>query len=125
MKKVVIAIVILALIITAGILETVYVDRVFGDLDSRLSALEAQIKEESEEAKESVKALSHWWEGKRKYMELFVYSPDVRSFSVALGETDGSLQCDDYQNALSKVRSLEIMSSNIHAILDFNLTDII
>ena len=36
-----------------------------------------------------------------------------------------SLECDDYQNALSKVQSLIVMSSNIHRILDFNIEDIV
>ena len=54
-----------------------------------------------------------------------MYSPDIRGFSVAVGETVGSLECGDYDNALSKIRSLQIMSQNIHNILDFNLADII
>ncbi|MDE7373337.1 MAG: DUF4363 family protein [Clostridia bacterium] len=125
MKKVIVAIVILAVIITAGILENVYIDRLFDGLDSRLGELEELIVAQDESAVENIESLQSWWEGHRKYAELFVYSPDIRAFSVALGETQGSLECGDFDNALSKVRSLQIMSRNIHNILDFNASDII
>jgi len=125
MKRVVTAIIILVVIVTAGILENVYIDKLFDNLDGKLAEIEKSIVAESDEAAAQVDGLIEWWEGQRKYAELFVYSPDIRAFSVALGETQGSLECGDYDNALSKIRSLQIMSKNIHDILDFNLADII
>lgn len=125
MKKVVLAIVILAVILTAGILENVYVDKVFHNLDSRLGELEKLIVAKDEGALDETDELITWWEERRKYAELFVYSPDIRALSVALGETQGSLECGDFDNALSKIRSLQVMSHNIHDILDFNIADII
>ena len=53
------------------------------------------------------------------------YSPDMRAFSVALAETEGSLECGDDKNALSKCQSLLTMAGNIHDMLDFNLQDIV
>lgn len=125
MKKVVLAIVILAVIITSGILEDRYIHKTFGELNSSLNELEGLIKAEDDMALNSIRELSSWWENKRMYMELFAYSPDVRAFSVALAEAEGSLICDDYQNALSKCRSLIVMASNIERLLDFNAEDII
>ena len=58
-------------------------------------------------------------------MEMFTYSPDMRAFSVALAETEGSLECGDDMNALSKCQSLITMANNIHCVLDFNVADII
>ena len=125
MKKVIVAIVVLAIILTAGILENVYIDKLFNGLDDRLGKLEELIISQDDGTLEYVEDLQSWWENHRKYAELFVYSPDIRALSVALGETQGSLECDDFDNALSKVRSLQIMSKNIHNILDFNASDII
>ncbi len=125
MKKVVVAGVILLVILTAGILESVFVDKLFDALDDRLYALEDAIHKEDDGANEQIKQLTSWWEKRRNVLELFTYSPDVRAFSVALAEAEGSLECDDYQNALSKVQSLIVMSSNIHRILDFNIEDIV
>ena len=58
-------------------------------------------------------------------LELFSYSPDMRAFSVALAETEGSLECGDDKNALSKCQSLLTTAENIHSMLDFNFADII
>ena len=87
MKKVILAVVILAIIITAGILENVYVDKIFGELDSRLADLNERIISRDETALEKMEDMQEWWEKHRRYAELFVYSPDIRAFSVALGET--------------------------------------
>ncbi len=125
MKKVVIALVVLAVILTAGILESFYIDDVFDELDSRLNALEQAIHDENDISLDLTRDLETWWESKRKYMELFTFSPDMRAFSVAVAEIEGSLEADDYQNAMSKCQSLITMSRNMHLILDFNVEDII
>ena len=125
MKKVIIAIIILSLILVAGILEAVYIDDVFDDVAARLDSLETLIQAQDEDALGSIKDLSCWWEKKREHIELFAYSPDLRSFSIALAETEGSIECGDFDNALSKCESLKVMASNIHKVLDFNGLDII
>lgn len=125
MKKVVLAIVILIIIVTGGILEDFYIHKTFSALDGKLTSLENSIINQSEDCLDKTNEIFEWWEKKRMYMELFAYSPDVRSFSVALAETQGSLECEDYQNALSKCRSLIVMADNIKRLLDFNAEDII
>ena len=125
MKKVVLAIVILIIIVTGGILEDFYIHKTFSALDEKLTSLENSIINQSEDCLDKTNEIFEWWEKKRMYMELFAYSPDVRSFSVALAETQGSLECEDYQNALSKCRSLIVMADNIKRLLDFNEEDII
>lgn len=125
MKRFVIALVILAATITAGVLETVYIERTFDELDARINALEAAIKSPSDDALDEVKTLTDWWEKKRAAMELFTWSPDIRAFSVALAETEGSLECGDDKNALSKCQSLLTMSHNLRELLDFSPSDII
>lgn len=125
MKKIVLAIVILIIIVTGGILEDFYIHKTFSALDEKLTSLENSIINQSDDCLDKTNEIFEWWEKKRMYMELFAYSPDVRSFSVALAETQGSLECEDYQNALSKCRSLIVMADNIKRLLDFNAEDII
>jgi len=125
MKRVVFAVIVLVLIITGGVLENYYINRTFDKLDEDLKDLEQSITMQSDDALIKLQDLSQWWEKRRMYIELFAYSPDVRAFSVALGETEGSLECGDYQNALSKCHSLIVMGKNIRQLLDFNAEDII
>ena len=125
MKRLAIAIAVLAVILAAGIAEAIYVDHVFADLEEQINALEAAIKSPEDDALDEVRALTDWWEHKRRTLELFSYSPDIRAFSVALAETEGSLECGDDKNALSKCQSLLTTAENIHSMLDFNFADII
>ena len=69
MKKVILAVVILAIIITAGILENVYVDKIFGELDSRLADLEERIISRDETALEKMEDMQEWWENHRSDAE--------------------------------------------------------
>lgn len=125
MKKVMLALIILAIIITGGSLEDRYIHTTFETLNESLCKIENLIEAEDDESLIKVQELSTWWEEKRMYMELFAFSPDVRAFSVALAETKGSLMSGDYQNALSKCLSLIVMADNIEKLLDFNAEDII
>ncbi len=125
MKKLVIAIVILSAILAAGIWETIYVHKVFTELDERLAYVETYTSSGSPDALHEIRELTAWWEEKRSKLEMFTFSPDIRAFSVALAETEGSLEIGDYENAQSKLQSLFTMSSNIHKVIDFNVEDII
>ena len=125
MKKVIVAILMLALIVTAGLLEHNYIEKTFEELDEKLNQIEDAIHSESDTALSLTNDLTEWWESKRKVMELFTFSPDLRAFSVALAEQKGSLECGDFNNALSKCVSLKSMSKNLHNVLDFNIEDII
>ena len=108
-----------------GITLKKYIEKTFSALDEKLAEIEEAIHLESEDALTLTNQLTMWWENKRKVMELFTFSPDLRAFSVALGEQKGSLECGDYNNALSKCVSLFEMSKNLHNVLDFNIEDII
>ena len=125
MKRVVVAVIVLALIVTGGILENIYVTKTFRELETKLKSLEQAVLAEDETALNQLRDISEWWEKRRTYIELFAYSPDVRAFSVAMGEAEGSLECGDYQNAASKCHSLIVMADNIKCLLDFNAEDII
>ncbi|MEG1663145.1 MAG: DUF4363 family protein [Clostridia bacterium] len=125
MKKVVVAISVLLIILVAGILESVYIHKTFTALDGMLKDAEASVSVSADDSLQKIEDITVWWNGKKKYMELFTYSPDLRAFSAALGEAEGSLKCGDFKNAMSKCASLIVMADNIHQLLDFNIEDII
>ena len=125
MKKVVAAVIILSIILAAGILEAVYIDKVFEDLNCDLIALSDMLKSENPASLVTLDDITTRWEKKRKFIELFAYSQDLRSFSIALGEARGSIEKGDFDNALSKCESLIVMAKNIHNVLDFNVSDVI
>ncbi len=125
MKKVIAAILILSIILAAGILEAVYIDKVFGDLNDDLQSLSAMLKKEDPASLIALDDITARWEKKHKFIELFAYSQDLRAFSIAIGETRGSIEKGDFDNAVSKCESLIVMADNIHNVLDFNVSDVI
>ena len=70
MSKTIIAIVILALLITGGILDNMNVDKVFDQFDEKLNSLKTLVEAENKE--ESIKQLKEttaWWDDKKTKME--------------------------------------------------------
>ena len=125
MKKVVIALLILGIIVSAGVVEHFYIEKTFDTLDQKLYEIEDALHRGDDGALPLTQDLTKWWNEKRKHIELFTFSPDIRAFSVALAEQEGSLECGDFKNAMSKCQSLIAMSKNLHQILDFNFEDVI
>ena len=126
MSKTIIAIVILALLITGGILDNMNVDKVFDQFDEKLNSLKTLVEAENKE--ESIKQLKEttaWWDDKKTKMEFYSYSQDLRLISSCLGETLGSLECEDFQNALSTVEALSTISANTRDILGVRIENIV
>ncbi len=124
MNRVIIAIIIFVIILATGIVETIYVDKVFNEFDQQLLATENMIINENPASINKVRDVIAWWEKKRRIVEFFCYCTDIRALSVALAEVEGSLIQDDFMNAMSKWQSIETLSTNIHDLIDFNFEDI-
>lgn len=126
MKKAIILGVLLVLLIAAGVSEHYFVHKTFDEFNGRLKELETAIDTENlEAALEQTKNLDSWWEKKRSILEVISYCPDMRQINVIIGEMQGSLEYEDFQNASSKVISLLKLIDNIEDILDFNAKDVI
>ncbi len=126
MYKTIIAVIVLALIITGGILDNANVNKVFDKFDERLNDLRTLVEEENKQ--ESIKLLKEtdeWWSVQKSKMEFYSYSQDLRLISSCLGETLGSLECDDFENALSKVESLLSISANTRNLLGVRIENIV
>lgn len=126
MYKTIIAVIVLALIITGGILDNANVNKVFDEFDERLNDLRSLVEEENKQ--ESIKLLKEtdeWWSVQKSKMEFYSYSQDLRLISSCLGETLGSLECDDFENALSKVESLLSISANTRNLLGVRIENIV
>ncbi len=73
MKKVVLAIVILVIIVTGGVLEDFYIHKTFSSLNEKLVSLENSIKTQNDDCIDKANEIFDWWEKKRMYMELFAF----------------------------------------------------
>jgi hypothetical protein len=126
MKRVVIAVIVLAAILAAGIVESHYVNKTFDSLNVRLHEIDGALSDgDTARALTLSERTFDWWEEQRTWIEIIAFSSDIRAFSVGLGEQIGSLKADDLKNARSKCQSLLSMSDNMRQVLDFNLQDVL
>ncbi|MGN1096283.1 MAG: hypothetical protein ACI4QU_00365 [Christensenellales bacterium] len=126
MYKTIIAVIVLALIITGGILDNANVNKVFDEFDARLNDLRTLVEEENKpDSIKLLKETDEWWSVQKSKMEFYSYSQDLRLISSCLGETLGSLECDDFENALSKVESLLSISANTRNLLGVRIENIV
>ena len=65
MKKVVLAIVILVIIVTGGVLEDFYIHKTFSSLNEKLVSLKNSIKSQSDDCIDKANEIFDWWEKKR------------------------------------------------------------
>ncbi len=121
MKKLIIALCILALVLSFGIYDYFRVKRVFSEFGERMETLDELVdRQKTEEALTCCIELIEWWEKERIYIEMFNYSSEMRAIPVTLGEIQGSLEVDDLTNASSKTASTKILIENVRKTVTFD-----
>lgn len=126
MKKAIVLLIIFLIILGAGIAEHFFVHKTFDEFCARMDKIESALEnEDTETALKESEDLLAYWNKKRKLVEAISYCQDARQVNVILGELNGSLKCDDTDNAFSKIDSLYQLVANVRDMLDFNALDII
>lgn len=75
MKKVVLAIVILVIIVTGGVLEDFYIHKTFSSLNEKLVSLENSIKSQSDDCIDKANEIFDWWEKSACIWSYLHFSP--------------------------------------------------
>lgn len=126
MKKVTVIIVVAVLLIAAEITQNYYMDKLYNNITSQISAVETPVAaEEKADALQQLDNLSKHWEEKRFTVEIFTTSVDTRAISVTIAEIRGSLEADDFKNARSRLAALQTQFDNLHQSLDFSFSDVL
>ena len=120
MKRAIIAIIFLAIIVTVGIVEQVYVRKTFDGLIEELTLLQDNL-DDREKAEENVESIISWWEEQRKLMELFVMHDDIREIMVMLGEIEGYVKSDMLDDARATNIKLLEASRHISHLLQYRI----
>ncbi len=125
MSKTIFSVVMLALILTSGILANVYINKTFDSLDVKLCEIKECLENDDIDGAEQKTAnLNGWWDSKKHGLEFITYSQDLRLISSSIGETLGSLNNADKNNAMSKVVSLLVISKTTRDMLSITIENI-
>lgn len=105
------ALVFLILLLTFGILQEVYLDKVFEDFESRLSDISNVTTGYYDVDK--IEATQQWWQKKHSKMEMFLPHIPLNDIAAALGELKGAAMAEDYEAATAMVNKLEALVDSI------------
>ena len=107
--RMVIAIVLFILLITGGILEEVYVSKLFTDFGDKLD--EVSNAQGGKYDLDKMQEVYDWWVKKTNTMHMFLPHNPLNDITLALGEMKGAVQSGDVESATAQ-------HNRIHAIID-------
>ena len=94
-----IALILTVILITGGILQEIYISRVFTDFSEKLEEYRTVNTDDFDEGR--LQEIYDWWEGKHKYLEAFVPHTQLNEVEMIYGELIGSVKIGDHDNAAS------------------------
>jgi len=99
--RMVLAIVLFVLLVTGGILEEYYVDRVLGEFEEKLEDI-ADTPDGHYDMDE-LQEIYDWWIKKHTAMDMFLPHTPLNEVTLTLGEMMGAVQAGDYDNATAQL----------------------
>ncbi|MDD3831377.1 MAG: DUF4363 family protein [Clostridia bacterium] len=111
-KSIIIAIVILALVLGAGIVEVVYISRMFDDLTETVVALKESALAETLVRQDGT-ALIMQWKQVRERAELFLPHTDVYELNLRMAECHAYIEQSDYKMAYAQLCIIEELTQYI------------
>ena len=108
MNRIIIAIVVVVLILTFGILNEVYIHHSFNELSVRCVEIRKHIEvHDYETAKALAKDSVEWWNKRRNVLEFTCPHNEIKDFMTNLASLHGAIYAENYQDALAISLSLE------------------
>lgn len=108
MNRIVIAVVVIILILTFGILNEIYINNSFKEISVRCEDIRNSIENKDyEKAKEMAKDSIAWWDKRRNILELTCPHNEIKDFMANLAALHGAIYAENYQDALSLSLTLQ------------------
>jgi hypothetical protein len=116
MKKYIILTVVLALIISASILEKNYIKTTFKEFDGHLTALAGKAYEKSIDDAD-VNAVKKWWNQKKPKLDLMVPHINITETDLHIAEMSGNVTTKKYEEAYAQISILRELCARITEML--------
>lgn len=108
MNRIIIAIVVIVLILTFGVLNEVYINNSFIGIGERCEEVQSLLENKDyEKAKQLSKESIEWWHKRREVLELTCPHNEIKDFMTNLSTLYGAIYAENYQDALSISISLQ------------------
>lgn len=124
--KVWLAVGLLILVIGLGIGEQAYISSTFDKAVQKSEEITALIRAENYEgAQAATNALSDWWKKERDVLEFLCPNNDVKGIMTAIGDLQGALSAQMYDDSLQRSISLTCSVENSKNLLSFKWKNVL
>lgn len=124
--KVWLAVGLLILIIGLGIGEQAYISSTFDKAVQKSEEITALIRAENYEgAQAATNALSDWWKKERDVLEFLCPNNDIKGIMTAIGDLQGALSAQMYDDSLQRSISLTCSVANSKNLLSFKWKNVL
>jgi len=120
MKRLIFAVTIVLAIIAVGIVEQIYVSKLYRDTESQAKEIKSKIKEAPELALPSAEKLKESWLKKRSFLEAVTPHNETKEMVLRIAELIGYIEAKDDKSATATVEIIIEMCSNTPHILGFH-----
>lgn len=120
MKKLIFAIAGLMLIITAGVLEQIYIQKSYATMRDEAMELREKIVKKDDSALEAARELKNNWLKNRELMEAFTPHNETKEIVLRLAELEGYILTEDDKSATATIEIIIEIFENIPHLLGFH-----
>ncbi len=120
MKRTIFALIVIACIITIGILEQLYLNKTFDEIKGQALEIQQLINSDPEEAHEKALLLKDDWNRRKHLTEAIVSHNETREMTLRVAELEGYTKALDNKSSEATVNMLIEMCDNYMHILGFS-----
>lgn len=121
--KMTIAIIVVAILLTGGILEQIYISNVFAEFSEKLEDIIAT-PGEGYDYDEVIKT-HEWWSKKHRLLESVLPHTQLNEIEITYGELIGAVQTEDYDSASALLNRINATSKAFAEMFEFKLGNVL
>lgn len=126
MPKIIAAILIIALIITLGVLEQVFIYNSFNELTDKAETIRVELENEDYDSAEiHVNELMEWWRKKRDIIELTSPHNEVKDHIAYIAQMQGYISTGSYDDAIATAHIIKEDAQNKLNILGYKVKNVL
>ena len=120
MKKIIIAIIIFVVFITAGVLEQVFLHKYFYSLRDKTTEVRVLVESKDfETAHEKTVEMQKSWSSKKHFIEAIISHNETKEITMRLAELEGYISASDDKSAIATASIMADYCENLTHILGF------
>ncbi len=125
MKKIIIALVIIVIFITIGVLEQVYLDKLFKDVQDQTEKIRDLCEEKNFTlAHQTTTEMKEKWHKNKHFLETIISHNETKEITMRIAELEGYISASDDKSAIATASILSDYCHNLKEILAFSYSTI-